>query len=63
MSTPRTLAQAIPTRVRTATYSILATVIGLEAIWDIVPDALEGRFLATLSVLGFGVAALNVGGK
>jgi hypothetical protein len=60
MTTPRTLAQAIPDRVRTAVYSILAAAIGLELVWDIIPDVAQGKVLSSLSVLGFGVAALNV---
>lgn len=58
--TPKTLAQSIPDKARTAIYSLLATAIALEVVWDVVPDVLEGKLLASLSVLGFGVAALNV---
>ena len=60
MTTPKTLAQAIPDNVRVAVYSILGTLIALEVIWDVVPDVLEGKLLASLGALGFGVAALNV---
>lgn len=59
-ATPKTLAQAIPTRYRTVLYSVLAALIGLELVWDLVPDVLEGKLLGSLAVLGFGVAALNV---
>lgn len=34
----------------------------LELIWDVVPDPIEGKVLATLNVLGFSMAALNTGG-
>jgi len=56
----RTLAQAIPAKWRTAVYSTLATLVGLEAIFDVVPDVWEGKILAALVVLGFGVAVGNV---
>ena len=56
----KTLAQAIPTKVRAAIYSVLGTLIGLEAIFDVVPDVLEGKLLSALAVLGFGVAVANV---
>jgi hypothetical protein len=55
-----TLAQAIPARYRRAAYSVLATLVGLEAIFDVVPDVLEGKLLAALTVFGFGVAFSNV---
>lgn len=54
------LAQSIPAKARTFIYSVLGTLIGLEAIFDVVPDVLQGKLLAALSVLGFGVAAANV---
>ena len=59
-TTPRTLAQAIPAKARTAVYSILAAAVALEVVWDVVPDVLEGKLLGSLVVLGFGVSALNV---
>lgn len=58
----RTLASIIPTKIRTAIYSILASMTLLELIWDVVPDPIEGKVLATLNVLGFSMAALNTGG-
>jgi hypothetical protein len=60
MTTPRTLAQAIPDRVRTTVYIALGVLLPLEAIWDVVPSILEGKLLASLAAFGFGVAALNV---
>lgn len=56
----KNLAQAIPAAWRTAIYSILGTAVGLEAIFDVVPDVLEGKVLKALTVLGFGVAVANV---
>ena len=51
----------IPVPVRQTIYGVLGLAIGLEAIWDIVPAALEGKVLSSLSVLGFGVALGNTG--
>ena len=56
---PVNLAQAIPTSVRKVIYSVLATAVGLEAIFDVVPDVYEGKILAALVVLGFGIALPN----
>lgn len=56
----KNLAQSIPATLRQAIYSILATLIALEAIFDVVPDVWEGKVLAALAVLGFGVAVGNV---
>lgn len=60
---PITLAQAIPAKVRTVAYSVIGTAVALEAIFDVVPDILEGKLLKALTVLGFGVAAANVAPK
>lgn len=57
----KNLAQSIPTGIRQTVYSILATLVGLEAVFDVVPDVLEGKILAALVVLGFGVALGNTG--
>lgn len=57
----RTLASIIPPTARLWIYSILATLVLLEMIWDIIPNLIEGKVLASLSVLGFGMAALNTG--
>jgi hypothetical protein len=54
------LAQLIPARVRQVVYSVLATAVALEAIFDVFPDVWEGKVLAALTVLGFGVAVGNV---
>jgi len=57
---PITLAQSIPSKARSVIYSVLLTIQGLELIWDLIPDVLEGRVLATVSFLGFGLAVANV---
>jgi hypothetical protein len=49
----RTLAQSVPPKWRTAIYSTLATLVGLEAIFDVVPAGIESKILAALVVLGF----------
>lgn len=56
----RNLAESIPPKWRTGIYSILGTAVGLEAIFDVVPDVWEGKVLAALVVLGFGTAVANV---
>lgn len=56
----RNLAQSIPAKIRTGVYVVLGVLIPLEAVWDVLPPVLEGKVLASLAALGFGVAALNV---
>jgi len=56
----KNLAQILPPKARQVAYSILGTLVGLEAIFDIIPAGWESKILATLVVLGFGTAALNV---
>ena len=55
-----TLAQSIPPRIRQIIYSVLATAVALEAIFDLVPAGWENKILSALTVLGFGVAFGNV---
>ena len=57
----KNVAQMIPNKYRTTIYSVLATLVGLEAVFNFVPDVWEGKVLAALVVLGFGVAVGNVG--
>jgi len=57
----RSVASYIPTRIRAVIYSVLALTIALEAIWNVIPDAFDGRVLQTVSVLGFGLALGNTG--
>lgn len=56
---PITLAQAIPLRFRQTIYSVLATLVGLEAIFDLIDDGWEVKILSALVVLGFGTALSN----
>jgi hypothetical protein len=53
------LADLLPAKVRGAIYTILGAAVALEAVWDVVPDPLEGKVLATLVALGFGLALVN----
>lgn len=53
------LADLLPAAVRRAIYVLLGAAVGVEAIWDVVPDQLEGKALATAVVLGFGLAVSN----
>ena len=55
----KNLAQSIPVRWRQAIYSVLGTLVALEAIFDLVDDNWEGKILSALAVLGFGVAFGN----
>lgn len=55
----RSIASYIPTRIRAVVYTVLGLAIALEAIWDVIPDAFDGRILQTVSVLGFGLALGN----
>lgn len=52
----KVIADFLPAVWRKAVYVTLAAATGLEAIWDIVPDPLEGKILASATVLGFGIA-------
>jgi len=56
----KNLAQAIPPRIRQTLYSVIGTLIALEAIFDLVASDWETKIVAALAVLGFGTAALNV---
>ena len=42
-------------------YSVIGTVVGLEAIFDWVDPGTESKFLQAAVVLGFGVALGNTG--
>ena len=53
------IADLIPAAARRIVYLALGALVGLETVWDVVPDVLEGKVLATLTVLGFGLAAAN----
>ena len=53
------LRDLIPAKYRQAVYSVLGTLVGLEAIFDLIDDGPEAKILAALTVLGFGLAASN----
>ena len=57
----RSVASYIPAKIRAVIYSVLALAIALEAIWNVIPDAFDGRVLQTVSGLGFGLALGNTG--
>lgn len=61
LGTVRNVASYIPAKLRGAIYSILGLAIAAEAIWDVVPEVLEGKVLKTLTVAGFGLALTNTG--
>lgn len=53
------IAKLLPAKVRKYVYITLATALGLEQIFDVVPGPYEGKVIAALAVLGFGLAAKN----
>ena len=53
------VAQFIPAPVRKVVYTVLGTLFTLEAIFDVIPDVLEGTLLQALAALGFVVAVSN----
>lgn len=57
------IANLIPAKIRATVYAVLGAAIALEMIWDVVPGPLEGKVLATLSALGFGMATANTAKK
>lgn len=59
MTAVQNVASFIPAKFRAAIYTALGTLILLEGIWDVLPEPFEGKVLATLGALGFGVAAIN----
>ena len=50
------IATFIPAAARKVVYTVLAAAVALEAIWDVVPEPIEGKVLASLVALGFGLA-------
>ena len=50
------IADYLPAGVRKVVYSVIGAAVALEAIWDVVPEPLEGKALATIVALGFGLA-------
>ena len=57
-----TIGEYLPAKVRAVIYTVLATLIALEMIWDIVPDILEGKLVQTAAALGLGLAATQTMG-
>ncbi len=53
------LRDIIPAKYRQIVYTLLGALFGLEAIFDLIDGATEGRILAAAAVLGFTVAAGN----
>ena len=51
------IAKLLPPKVRAMIYAVIGLAQALELIWDFIPDAaLEGKVLATITALGFGLA-------
>lgn len=61
VQTAQNVAQMIPAKVRGLIYTVLGTLTLLEAIWDFLPEAMEGNVLKTLNVMGFALALGNTG--
>lgn len=55
------IADLLPAPVRKGVYAVLGSAVALEAVFDIVPDVLQGKILLGLAALGFGLAAGNTG--
>lgn len=53
------IADLIAPRYRKIIYTVLGTLLAIEAIWNVVPDGLESRAIATLGALGFVLARGN----
>jgi hypothetical protein len=59
MNALNSIASYLPPKIRAAVYSVLAAVILLQQIWHIIPERYDGKIIASLSVLGFSMAAVN----
>lgn len=53
------LADIIPPKARKIVYTILGTLVAVEAVVDVVPADIEAKSLAVLVVCGFAVARGN----
>ena len=53
------LADIIPAKARKVVYTVLGTLVAVEAIVDVVPASVEAKTLAVLVVCGLTVAAGN----
>lgn len=58
-ATINNVASYLPPKIRATVYSALAAMILLQQIWHVIPERFDGRLTATLSVLGFSMAAVN----
>ena len=54
------IADWIPPVARKRVYEVLATLYGLELVFDWIDGALESKLLAAAGVLGFALARVNV---
>lgn len=52
-------ATILPASVRRVIYIVLGIAVPLEAIWDVLPEPFEGKVLASIAALGFGLAAVK----
>lgn len=57
----RNIASYIPAKARGVVYAVIGLANGLELIWDVIPEPLEGKVLKTVTLLGFGLALSNTG--
>ena len=57
--TMKKFAEYIPVRFRQVIYTVLGSIVALEAIFDVIPAGAEAKILQALVVLGFGVALGN----
>jgi hypothetical protein len=59
MNSIRSIASYIPAKWRAVTYSLIGLFNFLVVTWELLPEAYDGKVLATINFLGFGVAAVN----
>lgn len=57
------IADLLPPKARKAVYAVIGTATALEAVFDVVPDVLQGKILLGLAALGFGLAVGNTNTK
>ena len=54
------IADLLTPTVRKRVYEVLATLYGLELVFDVIDGNTESKVLAALGVLGFALARVNV---
>jgi hypothetical protein len=59
MNSIRSIASYIPAKWRAIVYSLIGLSNFLIITWELLPAAYDGKVLATINFLGFGVAAVN----